>query len=165
MKSSFEQFTLRINMNARPDIVYKSLATSSGLTSWFLRSANFLDSAGVIRNPDSFIQKGDSYSMLWHGYPDSVKQTGTVLEANGTDLFRFSFSLGCPVEIKLYTECGQTIAELTEGPFPEDHPDSIKHYFEDSKGWTFYLTNLKSVLEGGLDLRNKNREIKNVISA
>lgn len=30
---------------------------------------------------------------------------------------------------------------------------------------TFYLANLKSVLEGGLDLRNKNVNIPNVISA
>ena len=33
------------------------------------------------------------------------------------------------------------------------------------EGWTFYLTNLKSVIEGGLDLRNKNLDIKGVINA
>ena len=33
------------------------------------------------------------------------------------------------------------------------------------EGWIFYLANLKSVLEGGLDLRNKRMEITNVITA
>jgi hypothetical protein len=27
-------------------------------------------------------------------------------------------------------------------------------------GWTFYLANLKSVIEGGVDLRNKNVDLK-----
>jgi hypothetical protein len=33
------------------------------------------------------------------------------------------------------------------------------------EGWTFYLTNLKSILEGGVDLRNKEMKLKNVINS
>jgi hypothetical protein len=32
-------------------------------------------------------------------------------------------------------------------------------------GWTFYLANLKSVLEGGLDLRNKNARLQRLVNA
>ena len=32
-------------------------------------------------------------------------------------------------------------------------------------GWTFYMANMKSMLEGGIDLRNKNEKIQNVITA
>jgi hypothetical protein len=32
-------------------------------------------------------------------------------------------------------------------------------------GWTFYLANLKSLMEGGIDLRNKNEKIQRVINA
>lgn len=33
-----------------------------------------------------------------------------------------------------------------------------------SNGWTFYLTNLKSVYEGGLDLRNKDEKLSAMIN-
>lgn len=32
-------------------------------------------------------------------------------------------------------------------------------------GWTSYLANLKSVLEGGIDPRNKNEQLKAVINS
>jgi hypothetical protein len=41
-----------------------------------------------------------------------------------------------------------------------------QHYFiECGSGWSFYLVNLKSILEGGPDLRNKNPDVKHVINA
>lgn len=33
------------------------------------------------------------------------------------------------------------------------------------EGWVFYLANLKSILEGGIDLRNKNDAIRNVLNS
>jgi len=51
-----------------------------------------------------------------------------------------------------------------ESGLPDDEA-GVKHFVEDSRGWIFYLTNLKSVLEGGLDLRNRKVELKNVITA
>ena len=38
-------------------------------------------------------------------------------------------------------------------------------YVDCSYGWTFFLANLKSVLEGGIDLRNRNVDIKNVVNS
>ncbi len=38
-------------------------------------------------------------------------------------------------------------------------------YIQCQTGWTFYMTNLKSVYEHGIDLRNKNQDLKNVITA
>lgn len=32
------------------------------------------------------------------------------------------------------------------------------------EGWTFYLTNLKSILEGGFNLRNKNNKLGDVVN-
>jgi hypothetical protein len=32
-------------------------------------------------------------------------------------------------------------------------------------GWTFYLANLKSIYEGGIDLRNKNINLHEVINS
>jgi hypothetical protein len=51
-----------------------------------------------------------------------------------------------------------------ESGLPDDET-GIKHFLDDLTGWIFYLINLKSVLEGGLDLRNRKVELRNVITA
>jgi hypothetical protein len=49
---------------------------------------------------------------------------------------------------------------------PMDNESGQRYFFiECGKGWTFYMTNLKSILEGGIDLRNKNERKQNVINA
>jgi hypothetical protein len=49
---------------------------------------------------------------------------------------------------------------------PMDDETVQRFYFiECGKGWTFYMTNLKSILEGGIDLSNKNMSMQNVINS
>ena len=163
--SDFSEFKLRVNIKTTIENAYRAWATPSGLESWFLRKAIFTDEKGVARTGNSSIKENDGYTMFFHGYPDSVSEKGKVLKANGKDFFSFTFSKGCPVSISIYTEHGDIIVELFESNLPTDEDTTKKHYVGDSKGWIFYLTNLKSILEGGLDLRNKNEKIQNVITA
>lgn len=84
------------------------------------------------------------------------------------------FSGGCIVTVSIKQEEGETICELIQQmPMPaqlshsgwEDEKEQQHFYIECGKGWTFYMTNLKSILEGGLDLRNKSINLKQVINA
>ena len=141
-------------------------ATPGGLESWFLRRAEIaLGPPGIHRLPGESMEAGDHYAWYWHGYPDTLVEKGRILAANGVDHFAFTFSLGCPVSISLYREFSETIVELVESELPTDEETMLRHYVGDSKGWIFYLTNLKSVLEGGLDLQNRRAELTNVITA
>lgn len=163
--TNFSQFRLRVNIKCSIQAAYDMWATPSGLESWFLRKASFADAKGNARRKKDQIQSGDAYDFKWYGYPDEVGEKGTVISANGKDNFSFTFSLKCPVDIKMYSEQGETIVELFESKLPTDTATVAKHFVGDSRGWIFYLTNLKSVLEGGLDLRNKREELTNVITA
>jgi hypothetical protein len=87
-----------------------------------------------------------------------------VLKNNGKDLFSFSFANDVPVTITIYKEQGETIVELIESNLPSDAGGVAKQFVSDSRGWVFFLVNLKSTLEGGLDLRNTNEGIRNVIT-
>ena len=165
MKNKWSEFKLRVNIKAPASKAYEAWTTADGLTSWFLRKAIFADARGATRADNELIAAGDSYEWYWHGYPDSVVERGKILESNGADRFSFTFSVGCPVTISIYTQHGETIVELVESGLPTDDEAMLKHYVGDSKGWIFYLTNLKSVLEGGLDLRNKKTELTNVITS
>src|ERR1700761_5826431 len=159
MNNNWSKFQLRVNIRVPLDKVYTAWATPAGLESWFLRKAE------LGRTDQELIQKGDNYEWYWHGYPDSVVEKGQITAANGKDHFAFTFSMGCPVSISLYREHDETIVELVESGLPTDEATMLQHYVGDSKGWLFYLTNLKSILEGGLDLRNHRIELTNVITA
>ena len=76
-----------------------------------------------------------------------------------------NFSGGCIVTVTLKEMQKETICQLTqEMPMPEEKEQ--RYYFiECGEGWTFYLANLKSVLEGGLDLRNRNEKLYKVINS
>ncbi len=86
-----------------------------------------------------------------------------VIEANGVDRFVFSFTGECVVSVDIRRESNETVVELTQSKIPDDKDHGI--YVDCSYGWAFYLANLKSVLEGGIDLRNKNVEVKNVVNS
>lgn len=166
ISKNWHEIKLRINIKTTIDKVYRAWATQQGLESWFLRRAPFKDPQGKNRKENELLSKADSYHWTWHGYPDEVMQEGTILEANGKDKFVFSFSLNCPVTVSIYKEHDEVIVELVEENIPSmEEGRMFKHYTSNTTGWTFFLTNLKSVLEGGLDLRNFNPSLKNVITA
>lgn len=176
MTDNWTEFKLRVNINASVEKAYAAMATPAGLESWFLRKADItaagsggaaggVGGAGALRQPGDNIQKGDEYEFRWHGYPDSMAHKGKILAVDGKSQFSFTFSQELPVSISVYKECDETIVELVEMFDPADHEASRKHYLGNMKGWIFYLINLKSVLEGGLDMRNRKVELTNVLTA
>lgn len=164
MSNNWSEIKLRVNTTAPIEKVYPALSTSGGLESWFLRKAEFTG-GGNSRQAGEKIQKGDEYAFHWYGYPDSKGHTGKWLGADGKSVVSFTFSQDLPVSISLYRECDETIIELTETFDPTDEGVARNHYLGNMKGWIFYLVNLKSVLEGGLDLRNRKVELQNVLTA
>jgi uncharacterized protein YndB with AHSA1/START domain len=162
---NWNEFKKRITIRATDQAIYDSWTTQQGMESWFLRLAEFKTKEGIPRKRNESIQKGDSYKWLWFGYDDSSVEANEILLANGRDELKFSFSGGCIVEVRIKTEDGETICELTQA-MPMDNEKDKRHFFiECGKGWTFYLANLKSILEGGIDLRNKNVNIRDVVNA
>src|SRR5215211_4688115 len=135
MKNNWSEFKLRVNINAPVQQVYSAWTTTNGLMSWFLRKAIFTTPDETDRSGNQAVTEGDNYEWWWHGYPDSVVEKGKVLSANGKDKFRFTFSMGCPVSISIYTQFDETIVELVESELPTDEEVMLKHYVGDSKGW------------------------------
>jgi uncharacterized protein YndB with AHSA1/START domain len=165
MEPQWSNFKLRVNVKVSLEKAYQAWTTPAALESWFLRKAIFHDTLGKPLEKNDPVRPGDSYAWYWHGYPDSVVEKGKVIKANGKNLMSFTFSMGCPVTISIYEESDETIVELVESDLPTDTETMLKHYVGDSRGWIFYLTNLKSFLEGGIDLRNRKLELTNVITS
>ena len=76
------------------------------------------------------------------------------------DFLKFTFSGGSEVSVSFKSAKGLTIVELTQEYIPEESDLDKNLYVQCQIGWTFYLANLKSVVEGGVDLRNKRDDVK-----
>ena len=165
VSNDWSSFTLRINVNAPIEVLYKVWATRSGIEFWFLRESIYVDSKGGVVNHEDFVQEGYSYTWRWHGYPDEVVEKGEILEANGKDSFAFSFGKAGHCKIRLYTEKDEHMVELVQTHIPDDEQSRFLYHIGCKTGWTFYLANLKSLLEGGIDLRNRNVELQEMLNA
>ena len=161
----WSQFRLRIPVNAEPATIFNAWSTQQGLESWFLRKAEFIKADGSMRPSKENVQIGDSYVWMWHGWPDEVSEKGVVLQENGKDVFKFSFGKGGNVTINIKEEEGQTIEDLLQDEIPVDEHSRTLYHIGCTKGWVFYLANLKSILEGGVDLRNRNELLRDVVNS
>jgi hypothetical protein len=88
-----------------------------------------------------------------------------TLQTNEKDFLEFTFSGGCIVSVSVKEQSGERVCELVQTMPQEADEDKQYYYIECGEGWAFYMTNLKSILEGGIDLRNKNNDLQKMINA
>ena len=100
----------------------------------------------------------------WNWFAQNHSEKGTVNVANGIDYIEFTFAGACKVKVQLTKEKNQVLVELIQTEIPIDNTSKEGIRLGCAFGWTFYLLNLKSTLEGGLDLRNKDTELSGVIN-
>lgn len=164
-ENNWRSFTVRINVQASTEKLYSLWATRTGIEYWFLRMSEYRDDAGVLRNNDELVQKGDTYRWRWHGWGDEATEEGRVLDCNGKDRFKFSFGKAGDCTVNIKNELGYTIVELLQENVPDDDTGKQTWHVGCKTGWTFYLANLKSLCEGGIDLRNKDEQLQNMLNA
>ena len=159
MNDKWSLFTITADFNTDARRIYEAWTTPAGLETWFLRKAGFYTIAGRLREPNEFILKEDTYEWYWHGFDDTVVEKGSILDINSIDFLRFSFSAGSVVSVSISTKNGLAIVELTQENIPLEDDPAKSLFVQCQTGWTFYLANLKSVVEGGADLRNKRLNV------
>ena len=162
--SDWSRFTQRISVNAPIQKLYNAFATRYGMQQWFLRLCEYKREGDFLADHE-FIKEGDTYKWLWYGYPDSTAETGEFLRANDKNELQFIFGKAGTVTVKIHEEDNENVVELTQENIPSDEASKFNFYVGCSTGWVFYLANLKSIMEGGIDLRNKNVKLKTVLNS
>jgi len=164
-KKDWSQFMLRIPVNASIQEIYDRWTSPGGLESFFLRQALFTTAEGTEKSGGQKIAPGDTYQWRWFGFPDDVTETGIVLAANGKDFLQFTFGKAGTVSVSARTMEGATIIELRQEDIPTDEDAKFNYHIGCQGGWLFYLVNLKSLMEGGIDLRNRDEKLTEVINS
>ena len=158
---NWTSFTKKIAVKASIREIYDAWSKAGELQKWFLEKVTFYHSDEPL-DPNANAAPGSIYEWVSYLYDDAMK--GKITEANGKDFLQFTFEGECLVDITLTEDLGYTLIELKQHNIPTD--DNSKKFIRlgCSHGWSFYLVNLKSVYEGGIDLRNKDEKLKPMIN-
>jgi hypothetical protein len=160
---NWSAFTKKIAVKSNLTIMYNAWTKANEIEKWFLETANYFDSGSKEADKEINIQKDFTYNWSWYCF-DAV-ETGKIINANSKDFLQFTFAGDCIVEVKLKEQDDYVIIELTQNNIPTDEISKQNIRLGCASGWAFYLVNLKSVYEGGLDLRNKNEKLKGMINS
>ena len=140
-------FTLRIWVKAPCDVLHKAWANSSELERWFVHRAQYFGAKG---EPVPNAVKGGTYRWEWiEGTNDEAK----VIDAEETKIRFGWYSNRGWVEVRLEPHGDETLVELSQGMDEGTEDERLSPQVDCKLGWTFFLANLKSVYEGGIDLR------------
>ncbi len=155
-------FTRKIAIKASQSTIYNAWAKTSEIEKWFLSKAVFRDTNKNPIDSNQPIEKEHTYE--WNWYLFDVTERGKITAANGNDYIQFTFAGECLVDIKLTQQDDYVIVELNQKNIPTDDKSKQEIRLGCSSGWSFFLINLKSVYEGGLDLRNKDTHLKGMLN-
>lgn len=159
---NWSEFSKRIFINSDLKSVYDAWTNTDQIEKWFLSKAVFLSKEGKEITSTENVSSNSTYKWSW--FAQNHYEEGIVNNANGIDFLAFTFAGNCIVQVKLTEVKDQILVELTQSEIPLDNKSKESIRLGCAFGWSFYLLNLKSVLEGGLDLRNKDKELKGVIN-
>lgn len=155
-------FTKTIAIKAPLIDIYNAWTKAEELERWFLKQVIFTDVTGTVVAPHVNVTTGCTYDWFWYLYEDSMH--GLIKETNDKDFLQFNFEGECLVDIKLTHKDGYTIVVLRHYNIPLDDDAKQSIRLGCASGWAFYLVNLKSIYEGGLDLRNKDERLQPMIN-
>jgi uncharacterized protein YndB with AHSA1/START domain len=147
-------FIRKIYINKNINEVYKMIVLPERISKWFIDKAEYTSAQKTFRNENEEARQGDKYKWLWNYKNFSTE--GEILESEKDKIFKFTFGSAGIVTITLKEgEKNKTLVELKQENFPGEKYDEYA-YINCYVCWTFYLLNLKSVMEKAFDLRDRD---------
>jgi uncharacterized protein YndB with AHSA1/START domain len=137
---------LRAYVHASPKRAFRAISRPDRLTQWLLDDA--------VLSP----RKGGRYAFTWEGGPT---HSGRVLQFVQGKQLTLTWQwpgkeelLTTKLKLAVEPKKGGAVVKLTHSGFPRD-PRWVDLYGGAIQGWTYFLMNLKSVLDHGHDLRSQ----------
>jgi uncharacterized protein YndB with AHSA1/START domain len=153
MTYDWTQFNIHIYCNKPVDEVFRMWATPEGLEKFFIKSAKHFNPDLTAKKPSEIAKTKDVYHWTWiHEY----ELSGEILEV--TDKPSISFTFGnMAFKINVIDAGEKSLVKLHQYNIPDKTEENKAFDHLNCRScWVFYLTNLKSVLEKGYDLRDAN---------
>jgi uncharacterized protein YndB with AHSA1/START domain len=151
-------FRTRIWIKAKSEDIILGWTQSSLVTKWFVNQCEFFQNG--LATPDA--RPGGSYKWTWL---DGSVDESNILEVEPTRIVYGWYHNQGQIEVTATPDSDGTLLELTQSMSSKMEPQEIlKAQYGCRIGWTFFLTNLKSIIEGGIDLREHNPNRSDVVN-
>lgn len=134
--------TLKIPIHASLDTIWELLTTPAGISRWFALSC------------EGSIAEGGEFKLIWGREPDHDDVSSHRVTA-WEPRRRFGFTWpGVQLTFDLFRQGSVNVVKLT---CTYANAAGSEAQIEELVGWTMHLMTLKSVAEGGLDLRTPGK--------
>lgn len=157
------QFKQKEYIKAPLKEVFLKWVTPKGITEWFIKDADYESSDGKKREAGEIVKPGDKYT--WHFYSGLVMK-GKVLQVVPNSTFKFTFGKKEPgsdedvvVSIAFTEEGGMTNITLTQSNISNNEYGKVTYNLSCMVGWSYFMTNLRSIYESGFDYREKDEQL------
>ena len=159
---NWELFTRRIVIHKNIEDVFSLIATSEGLKKWFLHEAVFYTMVNETKVVNfTFPTENELYYWKWKG--KDFELNGHVIKCETNTCFSFTFGSAGTVKIELEIIEESTLLLLTQQVNHGEIYDKMRQA-NSFAYWTFFLLNLKSVAEHGIDLREDKFQFPNLLN-
>ncbi len=148
------KFDIVFYYNQSIEEVFRFWATSSGLEEFFIEKASYESADRIKRSSKEIAQRGDKYYWKWR---HSFSIEGEVLNVINNEEFSFTFG-SMKVAIHFGIVGNQTELYLVQTEIPGTEDGKVMGHLNCRSCWIFFLSNLKSILETGQDLRDLDPE-------
>lgn len=147
---NLSEFHHSIYLKCTAEEAYRFAASADGLCKWFMGSAVYSDTNGNNKAKNETAQSGDTFSWQW--LKKDLKIDGKVIDAVKNEKFSFTFGNSFIVTISIKQLKGRILFTLHQAYNKDAEQNDFAH-INCCVCWTFFMTNLKSVVEHGNDLR------------
>ena len=146
----WSQFHVRMYYLAGLEEVFRHFSTASGLESFFIHKASHTRADGSLRPADEQVEAGDSYEWVYvHDYAHG----GRFEQVIPGRLVSFTFG-DMLVTIHFRTVGPATEVDLHQTGCATEDPARAWQHVNCRSCWIYFMTNLRSVIAGGADLRD-----------
>jgi uncharacterized protein YndB with AHSA1/START domain len=147
-------FDLYVAIDAEPSVILSAWSTINGMESFFVQMMRITGPDGAELGPDARAQPGDKYVWRWH---NGRRIVGEYLQAETRNEVRFTFGDSRVSVMALPYKTG-SLLRLRQYDIPDTEEARMHIYGNCRAAWVYFLTVLKTLLEHGIDGRDKTRE-------
>ena len=157
------QFKQKEYIKAPLKEVFLKWTTPNGIMEWFLKDAEYESRDSKTRGGNEVVKPNDKYT--WWFYSRLVMK-GKVLDVVPNSSFKFTFGKKEPgsdedvvVNVAFNEKNGITEIELTQSNIADNEYGRVSYNLSCMVGWSYFMTNLRSLFESGFDYREKDEEL------
>jgi uncharacterized protein YndB with AHSA1/START domain len=145
--------------------VFQKWTSSNQIIQWFLKEAIFFTSNKEERSHNEKIEKGDNYIWKFHS---GIEMSGKILDIVENSLLKFTFGKKMPdsdenvvVTVAFHDDADNfSRIEIFQENIADNEYGYVTYNLSCILGWSYFLTNLRSVFESGCDLREQNQQLE-----